>query len=560
MSRARSERMPYLAAVMAVSMVLVACGNQGTTSPTAAPDADGEDPAASAPQGGGTLSVAWEADIQSMDPAIAYDYVSIPAVHLVFDSLIGYDDGTTLVPGLAEEMPTVSDDGRTYTFSLRSGVNFVNPDGSILREMTAADVVYSFNRVLNPNLTPSPSPVASSFFAQIDGAQAVLDGDAEEASGLVAVDDSTVEITIAAPNRAFLNVLAMTFGGIVPEGEAGEDTVAFSEAPIGTGPYYLASYTSGEAARFVRNPHYWGPMPAVAEVDYQVGVDTVTQTQRAQANELDLMGDSVPTGSLPDVRDNPDYADRLIEEALVAVNYMSINAGIEDPPLSDVRVRQALNHAIDKDNLVQVIGGRGEPAHCVFPPAVEAFDPDCQPYDYDPGRARELLAEAGVADGFSTRYLTDTTDDSVALAQAIQQDLAEVGIEIEIVTQEFDVLLETILQPDGAPLLGIGWFQDYPDPSDFYDPILSCAALEGGYNTSWACSEEADSLAADALSMEDTDERNEAYREVQRLVMEEALWVPTYFPSVTHLTSERVDGEYLHPVWFWEIVDYSLTE
>ena len=560
MYRARPERMPYQAVALTLSLLLVACGNQGTATPTAEPESSGTEPDASAPQGGGTISVGWEADIQSMDPAIAYDYVSIPAVHYVFETLIGYDNGTTLVPLLAEEMPTVSDDGRTYTFSLRSGVNFVNPDGSVLREMTAADVVFSLNRVLNPNLTPSPSPVASSFFAQIDGAQAVLDGEAEEAAGIVEVDDLTVEITIAAPNRAFLNVLAMTFGSVVPAGEAGTDTVAFSEAPIGTGPYYLASYTSGEAAQLVRNPHYWGTMPAIAGIDYLVGVDTVTQTQRAQANELDLMGDSVPTGSLPDVRDNPDYADRLIEQAIVAVNYVAIDATIEDPPLNDVLVRQALNHAIDKENLVQVIGGRGEPAHCIFPPAVEAFDPDCQPYDYDPDRARELLAEAGVPDGFSTRYLTDTTEDSVALAQAIQQDLAEVGIEIEIVTQEFDVLLETMIEPQAAPLLGIGWFQDYPDPSDFYDPILSCAAVAAGYNSSWSCNEEADAIAAEALSMEDTDARNEAYREVQRLVMEDALWVPTFFPQVTHLTSERLDGEYFHPVWFWEVVDYSLSE
>lgn len=544
---------------LSTTLILAACGAETTGRPSAdLPRGSGTE--SIAPSAGGTLSIAWEADIQSMDPAIAYDYVSIPAVHLVFESLVGYDDGTTLVPGLAEEMPEVSEDGLTYTFTLRSGISFVNPDGSVLREMTADDVVYSLNRVLNPNLTPTPSPVASSFFAQIEGAQAVLDGEAEEATGVVALDDRTVEITITAPNRAFLNVLAMTFGSVVPEGEAGTDTAAFSAAPIGTGPYYLASYTSGEGARFVRNPHYWGSMPAIAEVDWQVGVDTVTQTQRAQANELDIMGDNVPTGSLPEVRDTPEYAERLVDESVVAVNYVSIDASMSDPPLDNVLVRRALNHAIDKENLVEVIGGRGEVAHCIFPPALEAFDPNCMPYDYDPDRARELLSEAGVPDGFATQYFTDTTDDSVALAQAIQQDLAAVGIDVEIVTQEFDVLLETILQPRSTPLLGIGWFQDYPDPSDFYDPILSCAALEGGYNTSWACNDDADALAADALSMDDTDERNEAYREVQRLVMEDALWVPMFFPRETHLTSERLEGEYLHPVWFWEIVDYSLSE
>lgn len=559
MTRAQPARWRFAVGLVTVA-VLAACGGAGVTTPTPEDGAPETSPEGGEPAtGGGTLAIGWEADIQSMDPAIAYDYVSIPAVHLVFESLVGYDDGTTLVPLLAEEMPEVSDDGRTYTFMLRQGVNFVNPDGTVLREMTAADVVYSLNRILDPDLTPTPSPVSSTFFAQIDGAQAVLDGESEEASGVVALDDRTIEITTTEPNRAFLNVLAMTFGSIVPEGEAGEDTAAFSESPIGTGPFYLASYTSGQAARFVRNPHYWGDPPAIAEVDYQVGVDTVTQTQRAQANELDIMGDMVPTGSLPDVRE-PAYAERLIEQPIVAVNYVAIDATIEDPPLNDVRVRQALNHAVDKENIVQVLGGRGEVAHCIFPPAIEAFDPECQPYDYDPDRARELLAEAEVPDGFSTTYYTDTTEDSGAIAQAIQQDLAEVGIEIEIVTQEFDVLVETILEPQAVPMLGIGWFQDYPDPSDFYDPILSCDAIAVGYNNSWSCSEEADRLAAEARSMQDTEARNDAYREVQRLVMEEALWVPLYFNEVTHLTSERLEGEYYHPVWSWNIADYSLSE
>ncbi|HEX2765125.1 MAG TPA: ABC transporter substrate-binding protein [Candidatus Limnocylindria bacterium] len=558
MSRAHPTR-PFILA-LTVLLVLAACGGEGTASPSEEAPGSDSPPGSQAPEGGGTMTIAWEADIQSMDPAIAYDYVSIPAVHMVFESLIGYDDGTTLVPVLAEAMPEVSPDGLTYTFVLRPGVNFVKPDGSVLREMTADDVVYSLNRVLNPNLTPTPSPVASSFFAQIEGGQAVLDGEAHEATGVVAVDDRTVEITILSPNRAFLNVLAMTFGSVVPEGEAGTDTAAFSAAPIGTGPYYMASYTAGQAAHFVRNPHYWGPAPAIAEVEYEVGVDTVTQTQRAQANTLDLMGDSIPTGSLPEVRDDPEYAERLIEEATVAVSYVSIDATIEDPPLNDVRVRQAINHAIDKENLVAVVGGRGEPANCIFPPAISAHDPGCQPYDYNPERARELLAEAGVPDGFATTYYTDTTEDSVALAQAIQQDLAAVGIDVEIVSQEFDVLLETILVQGNAPLLGIAWIQDYPDPSDFYDPILSCAAVGGGFNTSWACSEEADAIAIEALSMTDEAERDEAYREVQRLVMEEALWVPTYFPTVTHLHSDRLEGAYFHPVWSWEIVDYSLSE
>lgn len=548
----------HAAVIAAVGALLLgACGTQ-----QASPAASGaSQPAGASDQAqpsdeGGTLSIAFEADIQSLDPAIAYDYLSIPAVRLVSESLLGYDEGTNLIPVLAEEMPAVSEDALTYTFTLREGVNFVNPDGTVLREMTAADVAFSLNRVLNPNLTPTPSPVASTFFAQIEGADAVLDGTSDSASGIVVVDERTVEITIVGANRAFLNVLAMTFGSVVPEG-TGDDTAAFSESPIGTGPYYLESYTSGDEAHYLRNPHYWGDAAGPAAISFQVGVDTASQTQRAQANELDITGDVVPTGLLQEVR-GADYADRLFETPYVAVNYVAIDQTVEE--LSDVLVRRAIAHAIDKENLVAVVGGRGEAADCIYPPALDAFDPGCNPYPYDPEIARGLLAEAGVPEGFATSLYTDTTEDSRAIVQAIQQDLAGIGIEVEIVTQEFDVLLETILEPGAVPLLYIGWFQDYPDASDFYDPILSCAAVAAGYNSAWGCSEEADALAAEALGMQDTDERIEAYREVQRLVMDEVLYVPVIFPTLTLLTSERMENFFVHPVWTSDLAKYTLSE
>jgi hypothetical protein len=132
-----------------------------------------------APQQGGTLSMSANSDIQHFDPAIQYDSVSMPTVLMLFDRLLGYDEGTNLVPELAEAMPTVSEDGKSYTFKLRKGANFVKPDGSVLREITADDVAYSINRVLDPDLKPNPSPVESAFFGNIVGATDVIAGTAE---------------------------------------------------------------------------------------------------------------------------------------------------------------------------------------------------------------------------------------------------------------------------------------------------------------------------------------------------------------------------------------------
>lgn len=223
---------PFLATCML--LVLSACGGQVAPSTSVEESADGGEQPASTDETtatGGTLSIAFEGDIASLDPSQGYDFISWPAERLIFETLVGYSGSTDIVPVLATEMPEVSEDGTVYTFTLREGVSFVKPDGSIHREMTADDVVYSLNRLLNPNLTPTPSPVGGSFFALIDGAQAVLDGDAEEASGLVAVDDHTVEITITNADQTFLNIMALPFASVVPADLAGEDTEAFASEP-----------------------------------------------------------------------------------------------------------------------------------------------------------------------------------------------------------------------------------------------------------------------------------------------------------------------------------------
>jgi ABC-type transport system substrate-binding protein len=561
--RFRSPTVPLLVILI---LLLAACGSQQASSASAeATEGGGDGEAAeseAAPAAeGGTISIGFEGDIASLDPSQGYDYISWPAERLIFETLVTYGDSTDLVPQLAAEMPEVSDDGTTYTFTLREGVNFVLPSGEIHREMTADDVVYSLNRLLNPNLTPAPSPVAGAFFTLIAGAQAVVDGEADEATGLVAVDDYTVEITITQPDLTFLNVISMPFASIVPADLAAEDTEAFSEEPVGTGPYLLESRTIGESATFVLNPHYWGDPPANSGVEFRVGIDANTAVQQVEANQLDIMGDPIPSGVITSLRENPEYEDRLAVFEQVAVQYLAMDTSPPDEgPLSDVRVRQAINHAIDKENILQLLRGRGVVAHCIYPTEMPGHNPDCAPYDYDPDAAAALMEEAGV-DGFSTTLYTDPSEDSSAIAQAIQQDLAGIGIEIEIVLQEFDVLLGTITTPHEAPLVLIGWFQDFPDPSDFYDPILSCAAaVEGGANSSWYCNEENDALAAEAKGLQDTEERLAMYQELELRVMEDAPWVPITFPTVDTFLSNRVTNFAPHPVWFVDMAKYAVTD
>ena len=254
------RQVPLRGMILTLTVVLAAC--VGTPSPS---------PDSSATSGGtptGTLSVAYLSDVQTLDPAQGYDVVSVAAERLVFESLLGYDADANIVPLLAADFPEISEDGMTFTFSLRQGVNFVQADGTVVKEMTADDVVASLNRLLNPDLLPNPSPVSSSFFAIIDGAAAVVAGEATEATGIRKIDGRTVSITITEPNQTFLNILAMTFGSILPAGSS-TNAEEITANPVGTGPFLLASRQSGQQMTFVTNPHYWNPSAQhVAQIDF----------------------------------------------------------------------------------------------------------------------------------------------------------------------------------------------------------------------------------------------------------------------------------------------------
>lgn len=508
----------------------------------------------------GTLSVAYESNIDSIDPAIAYDFVSIPAARLIFETLITYGEGTDLVPRLAEAMPTISEDGLTYTFTLRDGVQFVRK-GEVVREVTADDVVASINRVLRPDLLPHASPVGGAFFGLIEGADAVLDGTAEAATGIKAIDERTVEFTLTAPDRTFINALAMSFGSVMPA-EAALDGAATLADPVGTGPFWMESYTPGELAVFRANPHYWGETgPLVDTIEFHLSVPAETAARQAQAGEVDLTGDNLPAPVYLEVKDDPTYADRIRSKAGLSLQYLAIDTSPPEGPLADARVRQAIAHAVDKENIVRLAGGRGAIAGCLFPGELPGHDASCDPYPYDPDAARALLADAGV-EGFSTQVYTDATEMSTQWAESIAADLGAIGIETEVIAQDWDTLLGTISVPHAAPLVVIGWFADFPDPSNFIDPILSCAsAVEGGANVSWFCDEAIDAASAAARTDPDLEAIIPTYQDLQGQIMAQAPLVPLINDEWTTLTSGRVIGfDALHPVWYLDLERYDVAD
>jgi len=487
---------------------------------------------------GGSMIVTYKDDVATLDPAIGYDWQNWSMIKSLFDSLMDYEPGTsTLTTDLAESY-TISDDGLTYTFKLRAGVKFHNG-----REMTAEDVKYSLDRVTDP-ATQSPG---AGFFASIAGYDAATDGSATGLSGVKVIDPLTVEFTLSRPDATFLHVVALNFSSIVPKEAVDEFGADFGKHPVGTGAYSLAEWTLGQRLVFARNADYWkAGVPKMDEIVFEIGQEPTVALLRLQNGEVDVLGDGIPPAQFLEVKDNPDYADMIIEGGQLQTGYITLNVTM--PPFDNLDVRKAINMAINKDRIVRIINNRAVIANQPLPPSMPGYTEDYEGIPYDVEGAKALLASAGFPDGFSTELYVYNVDPNPRIAQAIQQDLAAIGVKAELLS----LAQANVIEAGGAgtaPMIwsgGMAWIADFPDPSNFYGPILGCSgAAEGGWNWSKYCNEELDAKATAADSMIDPAQQAERYKawsDVYMAVMADAPWVPVFNEQRFTMKSARLGG------------------
>ena len=512
--------------------------------PALAQDA-GMDPNA---KNGGGIVVTYKDDVATLDPAIGYDWQNWSMIKSLFDGLMDYEPGTTtLRPGLAESYD-ISDDGKTFTFHLRKGVKFHNG-----REMTADDVKYSLDRVTNPE-TQSPG---AGFFGSIKGYDAMADGSAKSLEGVTVVDPSTVKIELSRPDATFLHVMALNFASVVPQEAVDEAGADFGKKPVGTGAFKLADWTLGQKLVFERNPDYWREgLPHLDTITFEVGQEPIVALLRLQNGEVDVPGDGIPPAKFQEVMSDPEQKARVVEGGQLHTGYITMNVEME--PFDKKEVRQAVNMAINKDRIVQIINNRAVPANQPLPPSMPGYSKDYEGYAFDQAKAKEMLAEAGLPDGFETELYVMNTDPNPRIAQAIQQDLASIGIKASIQSLAQANVIAAGGEKDQAPMIwsgGMAWIADFPDPSNFYGPILGCAgAVQGGWNWSWYCNEDLDAKATEADSIVDPDKADERYKlwsEVYEAVMEDAPWVPVFNEQRFTMKSARMGGAdalYVDPV------------
>ncbi len=497
-------------------------------------------PAFADPKQGGTLTETFKDDVSTLDPAIGYDWENWSMIKSLFSRLMDYKPGTTqLTPDLATSYD-ISPDGLTYTFHLRHGVKFHNG-----REMTADDVAYSYNRTVDPK-TQSPG---QGFFKSIAGYDDAAAGKAPGMSGIKVVDPYTIAITLSKPDATFLQVVALNFAGVVAKEDVAKWGTDYGHHPDGTGAYYLDNWTLGQELVFKRNTDYYVPgMPYLDELDFKIGAEPLTALLQLQKGQIDIAGDGIPPASFLSVMNDPEQKKLVVQAPQLETSYLTIKTTMK--PFDDLRVRQAISMAINKDRIVKIINGRADVANQPLPPGMPGYDKDYKGYSYDPDKAKALLAAAKYDSSQSFDLFVYNTDPNPRIAQAIQQDLAAVGMTVNIKSLDQSVIISGGADPSQEPLIwsgGMGWIADFPDPSDFYGPILGCAgAVKGGWNWSLYCNKDDEALAAKADGMvkpEETQARADLWKQIFDKIQDDAPWVPVFNEERYTLHSARIGGD-----------------
>lgn len=456
------------------------------------------------------LKYYFSADPRSLDPALSTDVPTGESITLVFDNLTQFDAEGALVPGLATSWwPTP--DGRTWTFRIRSGVRF--HDGSPL---DVSAIRASFHRALRMRAEGGRIwpllPIA--------GAEAVASGTSDSLEGLVVLDDSTIAFTLEEPLNIFPKLLAMPVAGIVPTPIPDR----FGTHPIGSGPWRFVSWSHDDLLVFARNDDWWGVKPASDTLRIRIIPEAFTRAAEYESKRLSVV--EVPYGETR--RWEADHPTELQRRASMIAIYVAINT--TRGPLGDVRVRRALNHAVNIPAILdRVMQGRGALAAGSIPPGLEGHDDTRARYRYDPDLARTLLAEAGFAGGLKLQLWRSTRAEFARIAQAIQADLERVGVAVEIVERDASTARAAARRGD-ADLFLSDWWADYPDGENFTFPLFHSSNAGTGGNYAFLADTALDRMLVAARTTPDSLAKVALLSEIDRRVFEIAPWIFCWFP------------------------------
>lgn len=488
------------------------------------------------------LVVGQIAEPQSLDPQHVSAVNDFRILMNVYDGLVRYKDGTLEVePALATDWE-ISDDGLQYTFNLREGVSF--HDGS---PFNAEAVKFSFERMIDEDHPHHTGTFPLSFyFSAVESVEAV--------------DENTVRFTLNEPFAPFLSNLAYPAGLIVSKAAVEEHGEDFDRNPSGTGAFKFAEWQSNTRVVVERNPDYWDGAPSLEAVVFRPITDANTRVAAMLSGEIDVMVE-VPPDNVATFANSADF--EVHEEAGPHLWFLILNA--KEGPFTNKAARQAVNYAVDKQSLVDnVLQGTATVAAGPTPPAFNwAYNEELDPYPYDPEKARELLAEAGVEEGTDiTFYVTQGGSgmlDPVAMGTAIQADLEAVGLDVAIETYEWNTFLG-IVNPglEGkADMAEMAWMTNSPDTLPYLALRTEAWPEQGGFNSGYYSNPEVDDLLQKARTSTDQAERATLYKQMQEIVYDDAPWLFVANWKQNAVTTDNVENFSLQPSFFLLLQDVA---
>lgn len=470
------------------------------------------------------LVIAYERDAETLNH-IKTGWFSDALIYM-YDRLVSRDYDFNYVPGLAESWDT-SEDGLVWTFHLKKGVKF--HDGSTL---TANDVKFTIDMILNPD-TASPS---QSDFATI--------------KELIVKDDYTIDVVLHNPFPNLLFVLSNTASGIVSQAayEKYGDEYGIKYV-VGSGPYMFQEWKQGDQIVLVKNPDYnWGPdwmanngQPLIDKIILRVLPEENSRLMELEAGNVHVLRD-VPTTFIEKLEGNADI--QTFKRDSTQLGYLAYACDKE--PFTDIRVRQAINHAINKEEIITyVFRGYGQPAYGYLPPALKSeyyADSQKDGYDYDVEKAKQLLKEAGFENGLELTLSVENSTEYSRLAEVLQNQLKQVNIDAKI--QLYDSSSYTAMLKEGKQELFLRLYS-WPN-ADILDWFLLSSQFPYPNHSRWL-DDKTDELIKKAGTMPTWEERSAGYHEVQKHLIEQAVWAPIYIPERVIAVRKEVKNFKMHP-------------
>ncbi len=483
---------------------------------------------------GKTLVVGLVAEPTSMDPGQLTDINSMRVLSSVYDTLVRFkDESFTQEPGLATSW-TISPDGLTYTFTLRRGVKF--HDGT---PFNADAVKFTYDRLLDPKhpyANTGPFPFASFYYGAI--------------KQVTVVDPSTVRFTLKKPFSPLLNNLTLNTGRIVSPAAVKKWGKEFPSHPVGTGPFKFVSWQKNVRIVLEANPGYWDGAPKLDRLIFRPLVEEQTRVTELMSGGVDFIVD-VPPDNVDQVKKDARFT--YYEQPGPHIWWVTLNT--QKKPFSDVRVRRAANHAVNRSAIAKdILKGTGTVALGPIPPAITwAFTDQVTKYPYDPDKAKKLLTEAGYPNGFSAVFWIPESGSGMqspkTMAQAIQADLAAVGIKVSIQTYEWGAYLNKYSKGFGqdADMGAMSFMLDPGDPA----PMLSLVIDgHGGFNGGAYKNAEVDRLLDEATRVVDLKKRGELYRRAAKIIVDDAPWIFIDHALQNAAGLKKVTGFKLHPSFY----------